>query len=167
MLPPGAVISGFRSRLPGTPQEEKSLGTKPPGDIRHGADLIGNDHLSAVQAGRLVLLGGGENALGADHRDEDGRVLVLIARQVHVEVVGAVIIINDGGSRPGLHGIVRLDIERNTAAAGDQDDLAGEVEALKALVCAEDVLARRRVAKEDESYVVPDLSAEVSSVVNA
>ena len=31
MLPPGAVISGFRSRLPGTPQEEKSLGTKPPG----------------------------------------------------------------------------------------------------------------------------------------
>lgn len=66
-----------------------------------------------------------ENALGADHRDEDGRVLVLIARQVHVEVVGAVIIINDGGSRPGLHGIVRLDIERNTAAAGDQDDLAG------------------------------------------
>ena len=25
MLPPGAVISGFRSRLPGTPQEEKLL----------------------------------------------------------------------------------------------------------------------------------------------
>ena len=122
---------------------------KAAGDVRHGADLVGNDHLAAVQAGRLVFFGGGENAARADHRDEDSGVLILIVRQVHHKVVGALVIIDNGSGRTGLHGIVCLDGERNTAAAGDEDDLAGEVEALKALVRAEDVLARRRVAKED------------------
>lgn len=149
MLPPGAVISGFRSRLPGTPQEEKSLGTKPPGDVRHGADP-GWQRPSCRRTGRSSrLFRRRRECCRADHRDEDSGVLILIVRQVHHKVVGALVIIDNGSGRTGLHGIVCLDGERNTAAAGDEDDLAGEVEALKALVRAEDVLARRRVAKED------------------